>query len=623
MQTFPSAQAAPRWPNTNGAYGSPGFAPVLTHFDIFHVFPTGPQTTDEADSHPSNPKSLATSASNGKAVQVYYTGGSYRWFMAFNWQANFNKYGWTNEDNWRIVWAYSSDGIHWTVDPQLLFRSASEAAYPGSGFLVTDLVLDNGYFYMTFTDVPWTDKVYLVRSVINSDPSSTPGYSGGWSVAAYPIVGGLNAFSLLPSRNANTLPYYEVKQASLVRVFDASGNGSQYYALTANKDLSTGTFKEELWSSSALTKPFSFERVQDMGGLVPGGSGWELGFTHYANNCVGCYLGPVIRRTGFDLWAVQDLSSQNPQFPSGATVVRRSVQMPPGINVAKTAAIGATGLTASIVARPGASYVWTVTGGTLTAGQGSATITFTAGGAGTTMLLTVQESTPNSSCNQGTLVLTNTAKVQVDFADVAPSYLYHDAIATIARNGITTGCGGGNYCPASNGKRDEMAVFMLRGRHGSAYQPPAAKNFFSDESQSLFPNWIEQASEGIPLPPPGQQQPCDPREAIITSCAPVTSVDSSCNVTGQGQFCPSTLVTRSSMAVFLLKARRGGTYNPPPCQGLFSDVPCSDANAKWIEELYREGITGGCNTNPLRYCPTSNVTRGEMAAFLTRNFSLP
>lgn len=44
------------------------------------------------------------------------------------------------------------------------------------------------------------------------------------------------------------------------------------------------------------------------------------------------------------------------------------------------------------------------------------------------------------------------------------------------------------------------------------------------------------------------------------------------------------------------------------------------ATAVRIERLFQRGITAGCGTSPLRYCPDSNVTRREMAVFLIRNF---
>jgi hypothetical protein len=34
------------------------------------------------------------------------------------------------------------------------------------------------------------------------------------------------------------------------------------------------------------------------------------------------------------------------------------------------------------------------------------------------------------------------------------------------------------------------------------------------------------------------------------------------------------------------------------------------------------GITGGCGTSPLRYCPTDPNTRGQMAVFLVKTFNL-
>jgi len=48
----------------------------------------------------------------------------------------------------------------------------------------------------------------------------------------------------------------------------------------------------------------------------------------------------------------------------------------------------------------------------------------------------------------------------------------------------------------------------------------------------------------------------------------------------------------------------------------FSDVPPSNAFFNFINVMYETGITGGCATNPLQYCPNSTTTRGEMAVFI-------
>jgi hypothetical protein len=48
----------------------------------------------------------------------------------------------------------------------------------------------------------------------------------------------------------------------------------------------------------------------------------------------------------------------------------------------------------------------------------------------------------------------------------------------------------------------------------------------------------------------------------------------------------------------------------------FADVPPSNAFYNFINLMYEDGITGGCSTNPLDYCPNSTTTRGEMAVFI-------
>ena len=84
-------------------------------------------------------------------------------------------------------------------------------------------------------------------------------------------------------------------------------------------------------------------------------------------------------------------------------------------------------------------------------------------------------------------------------------------------------------------------------------------------------------------------------------------------------YCPANSVTRTQMAIFLLRAQNGGDYSPPPAQGnVFADVPAEMLGAAFIEDLYNRGITSGCSTNPLRYCPNDTVSRAQMAIFLLR-----
>ena len=93
---------------------------------------------------------------------------------------------------------------------------------------------------------------------------------------------------------------------------------------------------------------------------------------------------------------------------------------------------------------------------------------------------------------------------------------------------------------------------------------------------------------------------------------------------GAGQYCGEDGVLRQQMAVFLLKARYGGAFAPRPATGaIFDDVPASNPFAPWIEELYLQGVTGGCQASPPLFCPQNTVNRQQMSAFLLKMFYGP
>ncbi len=180
-----------------------------------------------------------------------------------------------------------------------------------------------------------------------------------------------------------------------------------------------------------------------------------------------------------------------------------------------------------------------------------------------------------------------------DFNDVGGNQFYY-YITKLVSNEITVGCGGGNYCPDSNVTRQQMAVFLLKGKHGLCYVPPACTpGYFADVAcPSTYANWIQALAT----------------EGITGGC-------------GGGNYCPTNPVRRDQMAVFLLKAEHGSTYVPPTCTGVFTDVPCPGTFANWIEELYHENIAAGCGSG--LYCPSNPNNRGQMAVFITKTFSLP
>jgi hypothetical protein len=85
-------------------------------------------------------------------------------------------------------------------------------------------------------------------------------------------------------------------------------------------------------------------------------------------------------------------------------------------------------------------------------------------------------------------------------------------------------------------------------------------------------------------------------------------------------FCPDQSVTRAATAVFLLRALYGGSYMPPSATHTFADLPVTgkEWQEAWVDQFYLEGITNGCGTGPLIYCPEDPVTRAAMAVFILR-----
>ena len=89
---------------------------------------------------------------------------------------------------------------------------------------------------------------------------------------------------------------------------------------------------------------------------------------------------------------------------------------------------------------------------------------------------------------------------------------------------------------------------------------------------------------------------------------------------GDGLFCPGEPMLRWVMAVWLIRVL--GEELPEGAGSRFADV---DAEAWWapfVEALADVGVTEGCATDPLRYCPQDPVTRAQMASFLVRAFRL-
>jgi predicted outer membrane repeat protein len=186
--------------------------------------------------------------------------------------------------------------------------------------------------------------------------------------------------------------------------------------------------------------------------------------------------------------------------------------------------------------------------------------------------------------------------VQAYFADVPTNYWSWSYVERLRNAGITGGCSAIplNYCPTTPVTRAQMAIFLLRGMHGSAYTPPAATGTkFTDVPLGTFgAAWIEQLAT----------------EGITSGC-------------GGGNYCPTQTVSRAQMAIFLVRAKHGVAFVPPTATGIFPDVPVGSFGANYIEQLVADAITSGCGGG--NYCPNTMVKRDSMAVFLVKTFNLP
>jgi hypothetical protein len=114
------------------------------------------------------------------------------------------------------------------------------------------------------------------------------------------------------------------------------------------------------------------------------------------------------------------------------------------------------------------------------------------------------------------------------FADVSATHPYADWIEALLAAGITGGCGAAEYCPDHAITRGQMAVFLLRAKHGAGYVPPlpTQQTFADVPLDHPFGAWIYRLAV----------------EGVTSGCA-----------TSPARYCPNETVTRAQMAVFLVR----------------------------------------------------------------------
>jgi subtilisin family serine protease len=194
------------------------------------------------------------------------------------------------------------------------------------------------------------------------------------------------------------------------------------------------------------------------------------------------------------------------------------------------------------------------------------------------IFLRVHNYTPNG--NRTAYAISTAYVDNVGFVDTGDSQ-FEAEIDWLARAGITQGCSDTLFCPTSVVTREQMASFLARAMD----LPATAGDFFVDDATSGHQADINRVAAA----------------GVTQGCA-------------TWYFCPTSTVNREQMASFLVRA----LHLKATTADFFSDDEGSIHEAD-INALAAAGVTSGCTATA--YCPSSAVTREQMAAFLYRAFS--
>ena len=131
--------------------------------------------------------------------------------------------------------------------------------------------------------------------------------------------------------------------------------------------------------------------------------------------------------------------------------------------------------------------------------------------------------------------------------------------------------------PPGDARADGGLPLEGRGTAPATSRPPAPDRFSRTSPPGLRGHWIEQLARG-------HHGGCGP--ALL----------------------PGQPVTRAQMAVFLLKAMTAPSYVPPAATGRSSPTSRPAPSPPTGSRTSMRDVTGGCLTNPLRYCPATPTT---------------
>ena len=167
----------------------------------------------------------------------------------------------------------------------------------------------------------------------------------------------------------------------------------------------------------------------------------------------------------------------------------------------------------------------------------------------------------------------------------------HDQLVS---NAITVGIGGGLYGVNQPTLRQQMAVFLLKARHGLCYVPPPCTGAVR---RRALPLDVRRLDRGV------RRRRDHRRMRRRTTTARRTR-------SGGDQ-----------MAVFILKAEHGPSYVPPACTGIYSDVPAPPSSPTGSSSLARRRSPEAAAVGTTARATPTRAARWP--CFMTKAFNLP
>jgi hypothetical protein len=85
------------------------------------------------------------------------------------------------------------------------------------------------------------------------------------------------------------------------------------------------------------------------------------------------------------------------------------------------------------------------------------------------------------------------------------------------------------------------------------------------------------------------------------------------------KFCPDQIMDRGQSAVFMLRGSLGTGFVPaPPVHIFLEDWTRGTWAEPWAEAMYNKGLSAGCLSSPLRFCPWDQIPREQAVIFVLR-----